>query len=171
MVIRATLVSCPEVFRTTGLILSTPMKSKWTTRMTGRLPNLFTGAALSRLYIGIPIVSMQSIQHLLPQNKLTLGKTMKISNVRRSISRHAAIAGPAINLKGGIQSATFTCTCGETWDATATNRNVGVGYFALTNSSITVICQHCKTAMEGQRRGLQKFMMGVLPCVQPPASG
>ena len=69
---------------------------------------------------------------------------MKISNVRRSLISHAALDAPAVNLKGGIQSATFTCTCGETWNATATDRSVGAGHFALTNSSITVNCPQCK---------------------------
>lgn len=74
---------------------------------------------------------------------------MKISNVRRSIVTHVATDAPAVKLKGGIESATFTCTCGKTWNATATDRNVGAGYFALTSSSITVNCPQLSFSEDG----------------------
>jgi hypothetical protein len=63
-----------------------------------------------------------------------------VNNVRRHKVTHAPLAAGATRLVGGIESADFRCTCGKTWHAVATDRNVSDGQFALTSTSITVNC-------------------------------
>jgi hypothetical protein len=68
----------------------------------------------------------------------------KISNVQWTIVGHKPLNGPAQEAKGGIQAATFTCTCGAVWRATVNQgMQMSSGRFVRTNSSITVDCPEC----------------------------
>lgn len=64
----------------------------------------------------------------------------EISNIEYSQVQHTPLHGKAVSLQGGIAAATFTCTCGQTWRASATPSSLKPGQFALTSSSITVNC-------------------------------
>lgn len=71
--------------------------------------------------------------------------TLKMSDVEWEAVEHKPKDGPAVNVKGDIKAATFTCTCRNIWHATASRGlGIGVGLFARTYSSITVDCPACK---------------------------
>ena len=66
--------------------------------------------------------------------------TFEISDIEYKQISHRPLDGPATKMQGPVAAATFTCTCGHTWRATATPRSLAAGQFALTHSSITVNC-------------------------------
>jgi hypothetical protein len=49
---------------------------------------------------------------------------LKISDIEYSLVSHSPLNDTPVQLQGGISAATFTCTCGHTWRATATPRSL-----------------------------------------------
>ncbi len=78
--------------------------------------------------------------------------TLKISDVKWSYASFKPVNGHAEEIKGDILAATFTCTCGQVWSAHASQGLVlAPGYFARTNSSITVDCPGCNLRWNAKR--------------------
>lgn len=69
---------------------------------------------------------------------------VRISNVIWNITQYPIDGGGMATIRGGIRAARFACTCGNAWEAIATDHKLSHGYFVQGLQSIIVECPKCK---------------------------
>lgn len=114
-----------------------------------------SGKTAKKLRLGSPInkftirsTTVSTSSSNTPKTIRERSMTLQISNIKWTYVGAKPLSGPAQEQKGGVHIATFSCTCGEVWSATASNRSLASGHFVESHSGITVRCPNTECRLE-----------------------
>lgn len=71
--------------------------------------------------------------------------SISIVTARRTRSPFTPLAGGrTVQVLGGLEEATFKCSCGHVWTAVSSSNRMNGGYFFQSSSGVTAECPSCK---------------------------